>query len=329
MRLARFLLAFWMVSLADAGEDVATPTTSTPGEPLETEVFRLGTARSGIQRPRCKESADVKPATAQTIEDFLRTSGVPWPVGSDVCYENETGTLIVTNTPTNMVIIRELVRLWAQPVPQVEIEARFVKVCAIPPLDQSPEAETIVNLLFPGERDKLSAILSPSEFAGTDSGRIPSIRAILSADDFDVLWRAIDEKDWSDLLFAPRVTTITGNCAVIEVVPKDNGLSMRLEVTPSVGADGKTVALVIMIKVEVPRAAEELSGEAAPSTETRSVGTTCTVHLKDGETVVLVGPMPGVSPLEGDMVDNLLVFVTPRIVRPSGALDCVVEEECK
>ncbi len=96
------------------------PVDFVPPESLETEIFRLATPGIGVmERPGPGMRPDFKPNVGETIKDFLIQSGVPWPEGSNVVHDVRTGTLVVTNTPTNMVLVRELIRLWDQPAPEV------------------------------------------------------------------------------------------------------------------------------------------------------------------------------------------------------------------
>ncbi len=75
-------------------------------ESLETEIFRLAAGN------------------ARAIEKSLRRSSIPWPKGTNVIVKQPTepgpgtGTLIVTNTPNNMVLVRELVHAWDRPAPR-------------------------------------------------------------------------------------------------------------------------------------------------------------------------------------------------------------------
>jgi type II secretory pathway component GspD/PulD (secretin) len=83
-----------------------TPSDYLDPESLETEIFRLAAGN------------------ARAIEKSLRRSGIPWPKGTNVIVKQPTepgpgtGTLIVTNTPNNMVLVRELVHAWDRPAPR-------------------------------------------------------------------------------------------------------------------------------------------------------------------------------------------------------------------
>jgi hypothetical protein len=93
-------------------------------EELETEIFRLSDGAF-------TQTVNGK---AQTIDNWLkRAGGVTWPRGSSLTYHEPTHTLIVTSTPTNMHLVRELVRLWdegARKGTGVEIPGALVETIA-------------------------------------------------------------------------------------------------------------------------------------------------------------------------------------------------------
>jgi len=84
---------------------LVVPVDYAPPECLETEIFRL---LSPIP-------PGGEPGTGETIEDFLRQC-VPWPKGSNLVYDEKTGAVIVTNTPENLQLIRDMVVLYDPPV---------------------------------------------------------------------------------------------------------------------------------------------------------------------------------------------------------------------
>ncbi len=73
-------------------------------------------------------AAGTAPSAPSNIKDFLLNSGIPWPAGSNINYIPSAGVVMVTNTPTHLATIRELINIWNQPPLQVEIEARFVSI---------------------------------------------------------------------------------------------------------------------------------------------------------------------------------------------------------
>jgi hypothetical protein len=69
-----------------------------PPESVETEIFRF---------PAVPSADEGEPPVGDTLEDFLRQSGIPCPEGSNLTFDRKTGTLIVTNTPENLQVIRD------------------------------------------------------------------------------------------------------------------------------------------------------------------------------------------------------------------------------
>ena len=121
-------------------------------------------------------------------------------------------------------------------------------------------------------------------------------------------------------------------------VTKDLGI--LLSVTPSIGADRKTITLALKPEVSEQKTTDTFNGEVSlPRFTTRNLETN--VVVEDGETVMMGGlmkdttsktvskvPVLGSIPLVGllfrkrdDSVErsNLLIFVTAHLVHPSGA----------
>lgn len=357
-----------------------------PPESMETEIFRLSTTGVGlIQRPELSMTGtgtgtsyetgttrgtrlmrgpteigggpstgtglfgpEAEPGAVETIEDFLRTSGISWPMGSSITYIKRTGTLIVTNTPSNMVLIKELVLLWDQPALQVEIEARFVEILHTRWFENSFQAQMLAPLIFsksgvgtsgvnrrfefeahPERGTRFFPQLLPMEFPTPDADAILSLRGIMTEPDFQFIWRAIDQRDWSDLLSAPRITTISGQQAQIEVVQEltypteydtetinigggwggttnlisgevfmvtpgnweKRDVGIILNVTPTVSADGKMISLVLMPEVTDLVSWINYGNEIYPINQPvfETRNITTSVYVNDGETIVLGG----------------------------------------
>ena len=61
-----------------------------------------------------------------SIKDVLEQSGVPWPEGSKIFLHERTSTLIARNSPTNLSIIEDVLRVLDVTALQIEIQAKFV-----------------------------------------------------------------------------------------------------------------------------------------------------------------------------------------------------------
>lgn len=227
-----------------------------------------------------------------------------------------------------------------------------------------------------------------SDSAGNPIGNILSISGVLTKPEFRVVLHALNQSGDADLVSAPKVTTLNNQRAQIEMVeefiypgefevtpPTVTGLGTEaiithlitpgiavpisfetrdlgiiLNVTPSVGADRKTITLTLIPEISefidwIDYGIKEGIGWNAipikkPIFQTRNV--TTSVVINDGETVVLGGlvkeelkksedkiPLLGDIPLLGVLFRskkdvsqkiNLVIFVTARLLTPSGEL---------
>jgi type II secretory pathway component GspD/PulD (secretin)/tetratricopeptide (TPR) repeat protein len=277
----------------------------------------------------------------QTIKEWLKgATGVSWPEGSDLVYHQPTATLIVTNTPTNMVLIRELIRIWDRPPMQVEVEARFAyikmdhgfenafRLGMTDALRWTRNDERNLGVLPLASRERVEVLSDPGSLIGTmglDSARydssdltgtgtsgfdqLLSIRGILTRPEFSLVWYALDKTTTTELLSAPRVTTISGQQAQIQdveeisypteyeteaieevrevaagttlfhVTPESfetRPVGIQLTVTPTVSSDGEVITLVLLPEVtellgwdEFGSPVETSEGPVVPSIQPR------------------------------------------------------------
>ena len=185
-------------------------------------------------------------ATDETLEDPLslfQNYGVEFPQGAKINYDQRTSKLIVTNTPTNLrKVERILAELNVQPV-QVTIEAKFVEIA------QRDLEELGFEWLFTGDADtggsKTIDFIGDSEFeilkqsgAGTidpklsggvrflsdnpdittSNDRVLEVNSVLGSWTFNTIIRALQQKESTDILSAPKVTTVSGKTAVLKVI---------------------------------------------------------------------------------------------------------------
>ncbi len=184
-------------------------------------------------------SSDQKVESKEVLELF-QTYGVEFPQGAKIIYDQRTSKLIVTNTPSNLRKVEKiLAELNVQPL-QVTIESKFVEI------SQNDLEELGFEWLFLGgdgsEGNKNIKISGDSEFTllkqtagnATDprlssglrflapssvgNDRLLSINSILGDFQFNTIIRAIEQKDSSDVLSAPKVTTISGQTAILKVI---------------------------------------------------------------------------------------------------------------
>jgi hypothetical protein len=84
---------------------------------FETVVFRLSGDGTSTMT-----DADGKPRVVMIDERLRRAEGVAWPVGSSIHYYRPNGSLIVTNTPESIKVIRGLVKEWDTPPTDLDDE---------------------------------------------------------------------------------------------------------------------------------------------------------------------------------------------------------------
>ncbi len=245
--------------------------------------------------------------------------GVVIPEGGDIAYENLISQLVVTLTPDQFPQFEEVLRKINVAPRQVEIEARFVEVLQSD-LEElgfewilTDDAEILVqdgpgaistrpriqadqnlNGLTGGLRffdfNSTSNSTTPTTRSGTDNsfiGDILSFSGILTNPELQMVIQAVDQNGNTDLLSAPRVTTVHGVNAIIEVVEEiiyptefditendvdiDGGgdgdnfvfipptvepggfetrnIGVILNVTPTVNADNYTINLVMLPEI--------------------------------------------------------------------------------
>jgi len=213
--------------------------------------------------------------------------------------------------------------------------------------------------------------------AREDEGLNFTLEGVLTGTQFETVLHALEESKKSKTLSAPRVTTLNNQAAMIRIVeefryptryeasliqfdingdgdfddagetefanvPRDfqqRDIGILMQVTPSVGRDGKTVTLVLVPEVSSFSEFRDLGGGVSVPEFTSSQVTT-SVMIEDGQTVVLGGlmkdstsesvtkvPWFGDLPIVGGLFrqteetstrKNLLIFITARILGPLG-----------
>ena len=353
-----------------------------------------------------------------TIKDVMEQSGIPFPKGSKVFLDQRTGTLIVRNTPINLKLVEEILRMLDIAPFQVEIEARFVEINEDIVKELGMEwMITNDNYTFGGSDYRLdsdtTSVLGQFPDSVTDSvtgregitnglrfkeytdnwhisdypystpspqGNVLSISGVLSKPEFRMILHALDQSGFADVLSAPKITTLNNQQAQIEIVDEiiyptefelipsttnDAGnvvtqpavtpstyvtrdVGIVLNVTPSVGADRKTITLTLNPEVSELMAWKDYGISRGanwnsipilqPVFFTKNVMTNIVLH--DGETVVMGGliqehqtviddkiPVLGDIPILGRMFrskveathkTNLLIFVTANLLTPAG-----------
>ncbi len=190
-------------------------------------------------------------AAGPDMKEIFTRFGMKFPQGAEIAYEPLISQLVVTLTPNQFPQFEEILEKINVAPRQVQIEARFVEVLQRD-LEQlgfewilNDDAEVLVQG-GPGpvgakpriQVDKMSTGFTgglrffnfdavsnatapvPRSPTGNNNflGDILSMRGVLTNPELQLVVQALDQKGNSDLLSAPRVTTINGVNAIIEVV---------------------------------------------------------------------------------------------------------------
>ena len=190
--------------------------------------------------------------------EFLESQGVPFPPGASAHFLPQSSRLIVRNTIDNLELVDALVEQASVAGPkQVEIESKFVEInqnnlkelgfdWLLGPFNitgnsgkivgagGAPPAANPANSPFPttnqfpvtgGNRSgdfAISANAIDALLLGTGAPAVApgifGLAGVMTNPQFQVVIRALNQKKGIDLLSAPRVTTKSGQRAVIEIV---------------------------------------------------------------------------------------------------------------
>jgi len=160
----------------------------------------------------------------KTVKNILENS-VDWPKDSKLTLDERTGALIISNTPSNLETIENLLyNLDITPI-QVLIEARFLEV-KVSDLDDIGIEWKLNNMWGMNKNkagDDVYGVSSGSgsnfsNFLRTDEGFNLTYQGILSNPQFQAAMHALQEKQNVKTLSAPRITTLNNQTATIEIV---------------------------------------------------------------------------------------------------------------
>ncbi len=160
----------------------------------------------------------------KTVKNILENS-VDWPKDSKLTLDERTGALIVSNTPSNLETIENLLyNLDITPI-QVSIEARFLEV-AVTDLDDVGVDWKLNSMWGMNKNNSGNSVYGVAQNSGvnfstfnrSDEGFNLTYQGILSNPQFQVVMHALQEKQNAKTLSAPQITTLNNQMATIEVV---------------------------------------------------------------------------------------------------------------
>lgn len=272
-----------------------------------------------------------------------------------IVVDERTNQLIITDIEANLQTIFNLIDTIDIATPQVVIEARIVETTKnfarqlgitwgfSGALD--PALGTGTGLSFPNTVDVIGG---PFDLGAGNPVLDISLSNVLGTFNLDVLLTAAESEGLVKVVSAPRVTTQDNSSAEIQSgvqIPVQTRVNftttvqyidatLRLTVTPQVTAEGTVIMQIEVQKVEPALGLTVVGGTNSPLITRRAV---TTVMVRDGGTTVIGGiyqatdndsqsriPFLHQIPILGNLFkntdvsrrhDELLIFITPRIVR--------------
>lgn len=159
----------------------------------------------------------------EVIED-----AVPFPAGAKVVFDDRTGALIVTNTPTNLKKIEEILYIVDEPPQQILIEARFIEVNMEEWESLGFEMDLDSPIYTSGNHSK--AILSGTDYdftgvanaiSSATGGVNMAFGGLLTDPQYQLFLNAVKRLEKTKTLSAPKITTINNQTATIKVVTEE------------------------------------------------------------------------------------------------------------
>ena len=175
-----------------------------------------------------QEESDV---TKYTVKEYLETN-LPPQEGRKIVLDEITGLLTITDTPTNQELALKLIREWDVGPKQIQIEAKFIEI-TFTDLDElgieweflrtdSPVLGDFTGSTADGTDVLLSGMMGAARTfadATTTSGLGLMIgKALISGNTLRAYLKALEQSGKANLLNAPRITTLSGQMANIQVV---------------------------------------------------------------------------------------------------------------
>jgi type IV pilus assembly protein PilQ len=304
--------------------------------PLETVGFKLSYARSSDVAALLREMASPR---ARIIVD------------------QRTNQLIISEIPLYLQTMRNLIESVDVPTRQVVIEARIVETTKTFAQQfgftwgfrstMDPSLGTGTGLVFPNRVDTVGG---PFNFGAGNPVLSFTLQNVLGTFNLDLALLAAENEGLVRVISAPRIMTQDNTQAEIQSgfqIPYQTRVNftttvayvdatLRLSVTPQITEAG-TVIMDIQVQKNEPDTGLNIVGGAGTPLSTRRAQTK--LMVRDGGTTVIAGIYQvkennGVSrlpflhqiPVIGALFrthdissshDELLIFITPRIVRPS------------
>jgi type IV pilus assembly protein PilQ len=291
-------------------------------------------------------------ARALEVQSLLRELASP---RARIIVDQRTNQIIISEIPEVLRTMQNFILTIDIPSRQVMIEARIVESLRTftqqyginwgfeGALD--PALGTGTGLVFP---NRIGFVGGPFDFAVGDPVISLSLFDVLGTFDLDLTLHAAETRGYAKVVSAPRVTTQDNQAAEIQSgfqIPYQTRVNftttvtyldatLRLTVTPQITEAG-TVIMDISVQKNEPATGLNIAGAAGTPLTTRQARTR--LMVRDGGTAVIAGifqsrdgdarsgvPVLNQIPIIGALFrsrdittshDELLIFITPRIVR--------------
>ena len=158
-----------------------------------------------------------------TIKDTLEQA-VDWPKDSKLVLDERSGALIISNTPSNLQIIEDILyNLDITPI-QVLIEARFVEL-EVTDVEELGIEWQLTSALGDKVRDgdnvtqwESGSGMDFTAFSRVGEGLNLTYTGVLTNPEFQTVLHALSETQNAKTLSAPKITTVNNQVATIKVV---------------------------------------------------------------------------------------------------------------
>ena len=238
----------------------------------------------------------------KTIKDVLENA-VMWPSDSKINLDERTGALIITNTPSNLKIIEDILYNLDVDATQIIVEARFVEV------DITDLSELGVNLSLDspwainkqeisgtvnGAVTQIAPVTSSkfSTFTGApDQGLNLTFQGILTKPQFSAVLHALEQKTNLKTLSAPKITTLNNQTAAIEIADE----------------------FVYPTRYEPTLIKEDLNGNGVFTDVVNGVSETRFVNVPQGFETRPVGILLHVTPSVGKDKETIALTLNPEV----------------
>jgi len=292
---------------------------------LETRIFRIKYAKAD----------KLEPVLATMISSRGR-----------IKVETRTNSLVITDIPSNLDKVADLIDKLDKPTPQVLIQAKMVE------LDYTATRELGINWQAGNLNDPRTSTHVGAEVVAPATSPAGALifGKILPDVNINAILSALEDMNKADILSQPSILVADNEEALIlsgkkiPIVTRDFAgnqiiqfydVALKLTVTPHISPDGK---IMMELHPEISDIAGEAAGAAGPVISAQEAKTKLTVN--DGETVVIGGiirdtkekvrrgiPLLSKIPFLGNFFSytkdkvtkvELMIFVTPKIVEVEG-----------